>query len=575
MRSQPGPSTQDPCHCKKALEMPYKANKLGEMRRSIIFGALMSLLLGEAMGQESPVSSRGESELRQAWQLLNESQDLKSLEEFMKSRFLVAASESYYSKPDFSPELHIQSPQVAYLKLAYDLHSNFFKFAENLKSFLSFIKSVINHPLESFPIFSRLVELLGIAFIFSFLLIGIFYLWGWATPISKDWPRFAPSPAVFRLILLMAYVMAAFFHGWHLLAIFLAPFVLQYSRKQTIPLACGFVLAALWGLRILQPSLESAADQASAIEALSNGRTRIEYSPVSLARLNSLQSAIWSNFNGDRSASRSWIQKTDDGYAKDLFLAVATAKDSGAIRGQQEFEALIQKYGSLPKSNFNISKVYILTQNLLAADRAKEKIDAAEYAQLSEISRRTNSDFVLEIPENAFEIFWAAWKEQIQKLRYPLGAFLLLPWILLLVGMILRNRASGLCDFTGESTSRVELSESPGYQSTKTRVTKQTQPQRQEVELAMRGYQRALYRRIQHWNWLIPFFRNIVLHQDISRSFMLLLLLSLIVVFSLPSDFFSNPWISLRAMGFFVPGITVFLLLVTAHLFDSYRKAFK
>lgn len=526
------------------------------------------------MGQEDPMKSRGQQELRQSWQLLKGQTDKRVTEDLMKSRFLTSIAESYWASEDpgsFS-ELHLNDPQVAYIDLARHLHQSFFLFSENLKRSFSFFSSVFQHPLNAAPVLLRLVDLLIVTFSISFILISVFYLWGWAHPISKDWPRLFPSPTIFRLILLVALVVAGFFGEWILLSLLSSGLILQYSRTSKASLSIALLSVLFWSFQILRPGLEKSIDAATALEALHRGRTKIEYSSAAVDQLNPFESAIWSDMNGDRGASRYWIEKSPDGYEKDLFLAVLTARDGGAQRGVAEFEKLDEKYGPQARTLFNLAKVYTATQNLLAADRVKEKMNAQEIDQLTAEAAARNSDFVIQVRDRSFQTFWEVWKTELQSQRIALISFLSAPLLFLLFSFYRRSKSSGLCDFTGEATPQVEAVESQLYQSTRSKMAKNNQLQRQSVEMLIRSHQRIQQKRSQHWSWLIPSFRSLVFHQNWGRSFIICFFFSLILVFSLPTDFFPNTWTQFRPLSFFMPGVGVFGLLFIAHIFDSYRK---
>jgi len=409
-------------------------------------------------------------------------------------------------------------PEVSYGLLLNEFRSKPWSIFSLIQKKMHLLKTVIDRPFLSLSILLPSILNLLSPLLIAYLILIFFYLWEWAHVISKDFPSLFKKKSIFRAFMLLSLLLSLYLKELLFFSLVFSSFAWLYSRRPLLPAIFLLSLSSLWILSPFHQILIKTAEETSALEALHEGRTRLEWSPDALKALSPAEAAIWSELNGDRSSARAWLSRAENGREKSLLEALFNTLDGGALKGLKDFEILQAQFPNDPVLLYNLTQLYTRTQNLVAADQSRAKLGDADLRILGTsdlafpLGRSALTAFMTHFQKNLRD-YWNAYLKTKAALSYWLLHFIL-PLLLIYWAVKNRPRVSGLCQYTGETTPQIFSHESQLYQTMKVKSSN-----RQEVERSVRVYQRHRHQMAQFWTWLIPNFDDFVRGESFGLPF--------------------------------------------------------
>lgn len=469
----------------------------------------------------------GQQDLRRSWEAVKEA-DPVAQDAFKKSHFLVSLPNDPTGDSD-----------KAFDQFTRDFSRHFFSLRW-IGSFVGFVGKVVSHPFDSISTLLAILRSLLTPLGFALLFVLFFHLWYWAVPISKDFPKLLRSTTVFRIALVLVLAFGFLFQSLLLSILIFSAFTMAYSRRPTFAISQFVIVALIWAITPLTHVLIQTAERVTALEALREGRTRLEYSDASLLELDPLERAYWADWNGARDRSREWIIETPAGLGRDIYTAIQTFQVGGAARGLAEMQKVDKAYPQNPYVLFNLAYLNVQTQNLVDADKSRSQIPSNQLNQLNRRALKEGVSLLNLPPRSASNVFfssvWEGFTNLFQLQPFKWLYFLGLPFLLALIALFQRPRASGICDFTGEVTPRLSACESPLYLSSRVKNSKTVAMQRNQIDAIVRSHHRRLSKLIQSWAWLVPDIKSVLTHR-LSRAVAVSSLVYSLLYISLPRSF--------------------------------------
>ncbi len=225
------------------------------------------------------------------------------------------------------------------------------------------------------------------------------------------------------------------------------------SKKPFVILAVFICLG--FNLVPIERALLQTTTEMEVLEALVQGRTRVDYDPQALEKLAPEEKALWAVRNGAESEARDFLNQTPrDPFIGDILKAQLDYNPSNLNQVKQLLLQLKEKYDNKPVLLYNLLQIDTQLQNLVAADEWRALLNEAD---LRHFNRRViNWDrLLLPFPTNllsrGFENFSANLRNYLQPgLGWMLQ--LIVPWALFALAFFFSLRSSGLCLYTGHAT---------------------------------------------------------------------------------------------------------------------------
>jgi len=518
-------------------------------------------ILGASPGYSSPIPADpyGQQNLRNEWSRL-QGVDVEVYERFKKKRFFVEIAEDDWAKiaeaegqiPKWRGRSREKNRNLFQdLPLAvYEFRAGFVNAASRIDHWLPSLLNVVGRfaarPMEALTYLATLERMVFPVFLFSILLCLSVYLWMWAPAILQDLPSWLPSRSRFLLALfsLCIFYWSYRLSTWLWLVHILTCLAVIYSRKLWPAFTMALLTASLFGAQQLSSTIENVARDWMALEALHEGKTRLEYSAASLNNLPPVAKVLWADLNAEPQATQYWMDQLsndaersplDQTHKEILSLHFQFTNGGSPLETLKNYEQLYARHSDDPIIAYNLIQLLVQTQNLVRADELRNKLGEDRYREIARITS-ARGDQILSYPQlpTIAASFAMRMKELgVEKLREMIPRKgrvakalleilgLLLPWLLVLSACWRRKFASGLCVHTGESSLRPSAEYSPLYlESTQGKEAASTFSTRQQVDSMVRANSRSQRQTVLFWRFLIPNVRHLVFeHRWISVAF--------------------------------------------------------
>ncbi len=417
---------------------------------------------------------------------------------------MLACAESAFVFDSQDPK-HLQDPSVAWKTLSAAWAQHWKKPTQWIPAGLNFVRASMRHPLLSLPHWVEIGSVFVFTLLLSMIVVLTLYFWLWARPMARDWPRLLRSARVVRVVLILHLLLALAFGSLALGALLLTSIAIIYSRSLPPALIASALAGLIWILGPFAGALIESAEQSTALEALWKGRTRILYPPKALESLTPIEGAYWTYLNGGRSQGLNLLAQQSEGRDRALLESIVLINDIGPMRALPEVEKKLGICSEDPICNFNLVQISTDTQNLVAADRARSKIDSQLWETLTLRSLEQGSHYLWLPSQSLSSRLSQKFLESLRATSPLAWAWTLgLPVLLLILSLWLRRKASGVCSFTGEATTPVSATESSIYQAARNRGTKQTGSQRLNTEALIRSFRMSSDSWSSFWGWAVP-----------------------------------------------------------------------
>lgn len=484
---------------------------------------IFQLLLANFVQAQTPSELRNDSAertLRENWQELQTHPDESALQNFKTKYFLKDIADQYWlsiqNKKDPS-----QPSEDVFASAHYARHllaSQPFNVTDWLKAYFQYFARLWQRPFDGATEISKWIMLFAPPFLFALFILLLMYLWIWSPAIERDLPAFmkSRSPLIvmggLSTFALMTLLTGQWLIACHLLLIAYA----LYNRKfkSAVP-AIVLSAAVITMAPFLQMGIET-FHHLSALEALEKGRTRVEYSPQSIALLEPNEKAQWIYWNGDHARARQLLEKSTPSKSRDILLVNMGSKEKTASQLLEQYESLQAKYSDDPVIFYNLAFLYIRTQNLVKGDTFREKL-GKDYNTFSEHAQFRNQELLDPVVPHAKAFLFSTFQKKFNHWLQTNGLnplqpaqafsfliYFLLPWFAVLLAFSSRNKTSGVCDMTGESTSAASQATSALYMSLQVRTDTGSTGSRKQLDDLARSHARRQQKRVGWLGFFIP-----------------------------------------------------------------------
>lgn len=521
------------------------------IKTSIVFVAFWSVIQSLNAGdQQSTYDDLGQKRIRQRW---HEIQDENQKAAFLRSHRMVDLAEDFWGSGPERQTADKSGPSsdvfVAEFLANQSLRENPLKFSVWIPAYLHLASLMLDRVWDALWLVTGWLDHGLVLLTLLMAMILIFHLWIWNRVLVADapsWLRLHSRLTLFTALTALAFsswITASFLWSLHLLFCL----TLSYSRTKTPLAVAGFLSALLLSLAPYAGVFIETQQLGAIHEGLQLGRTRIEFSPSVLQRLTPLQKAMWSFQNQDYQATQHWLAQAPSGFEKEVLSLDLESSNLSALEMIQRSENLLKNHPNQDLLKFNLVQLYIKTQQLVKADRLRGEINPRHLLMLEAWSRKQQRDWIS--PQNdplqsaPLTFFKNRLFDEFQHLgllpfEWPSGFFylitFLLPWFLFAMAFHHRRKASGLCQFTSDSTPSPEISVSAIYQSAMLRRDPSSQAFRAEIDQATRAFSTLKNHRVRLWNLWMPGAHELVHEDALVRPFIKSLLVYGLIWWALP-----------------------------------------
>jgi hypothetical protein len=387
-------------------------------------------------------------------------------------------------------------------------------------SFLNYISTIFERPFDGSIEVFHWFHLFLLPICWALILVLAFKLWIWKPALRHHRSRFffLRSPLVV-LGLIFTLIGFGFVSGdWYFVAYLFLCLALIYSRDLRPVLVATVIAAVFISLQPFGQILKESFSDLSAIEALSLGRTRINYSSSSLDLLSPVEKTLWADMNGDLSAAKTWLNEAPPSMEKSVLTINLDATNKTPHQMLSAYEKLAGEFPGQSLIQFNLSQLYTRAQNLVKADQSRLKMSPELYNFYQDRSLKMGKIILNPVAE----VTWGHWQKALDlrknQMLSALGfspnektratksiLYFLSIWVLFILSHRQRKKAMGLCKQTGEMTPSPSVDLSMLYQSQMTKAdTTSMVNLRQQVDQMVRAYQQLQRKRFALWKIIIP-----------------------------------------------------------------------
>jgi len=310
--------------------------------------------------------------------------------------------------------------------------------------FFSFLNNFLNAPL--------------IALLAALILFSLVQLILWTPAIVRDLQRIfkARGASSFFVSIILVAILAWVLNAMTAYIFLLVLFCVVYSSEKK-SFVIGAVLFCLgFNLVPFERAFFKTAVEIEVLEALEQGRTRIEYDPQALQKLAWEEKALWAVRNGAESEARENLLKAPPNtFMADILSTQLDSNPTNLIQTKNQLLQLRTKHGDKPVLLYNLLQVDTQLQNLVAADEWRTLLSESDLRHFNR--RMQNWDRLLlpyptDLWTRAYASFLPNFRDQIPS-GWDWFLRLIAPWILFGLAYFFSFRSSGICIFTGHATT--------------------------------------------------------------------------------------------------------------------------
>jgi hypothetical protein len=479
----------------------------------------------------------GQDNLREKW--AEASKDSRTYSDFKTQHFFVDVAEDHWANYVRKKSVRDGDTFSSDIQVAgYEARQAFAESPWNVKlcvdALFNYLGTIFERTLDAAGEVTGWADSLIPPLAISLLLLLTLHLWVWAPAICKSIPRWigSRSKLVLLAILVTTYLWTAYTGFWGATCFLFLCATIIYSREKTISLSGAIVLAVYFNIRVLGAILLASFTHFAPHEALDLGRTRLEYSVSALDALSPIERALWANYNGDKQSADHWLEKAPASKEKAIielnFLENAVTAPTLLPR----YEELRKTYGDDPVILFNLSQLYIRSQQLVQSDGLRSSLNPTFYAIAT---ARTTAMNRLLLPPSIVDLHSRIQMEignRIQQWLKRLGFYpflpilgilsllgFLIPWMVIALALALRPKAAGLCIHTGEPSVSPDLAYSNLYQTVSQKRDTSHPTLRQRLDLLIRRNNQIQHYQLKRWRWFFPGAASLILDQSLAAAF--------------------------------------------------------
>jgi hypothetical protein len=429
-------------------------------------------------------------------------------------------------------------------------------------SFLIALRTGFDRPIEFLLALIHHGAQFQLPLFLSLSLLLLLHLLKWLPAIQRDVERYlrAKSHLIFPMVILFLIFWGIAFKSWAYTLFILLLFASIYTRRRSLFIGFAFLFCASLSFSSIFQNFYYSLEDASVVEALQKGRNKLEYPQMSLKHLPLDQQALWAFKNYDFVATRQLLESSPQSLLKKILeinLDYLPTEREKSITAYIQLESI---YPNEPIVQFNLAQLYGGIQDLALADRHRSKVNPLIYSELIDLAQRTGRPLLYPAPDSKVTYLLDRFVRSTRESYLPsAGASvdwrailrMIFPWLLFGFCLWFRNRASGVCQMTGESTSSVFTDLSPLAEKMAFKADDITAGQRQVYLQKRRTYDQMNFNRTTASSWIFapsyPLFEG----QYVRAFFLSFVILSLFTL-SLPFHWRSQ---ILEMTGSPIPGI--------------------
>ncbi|MGA0162661.1 MAG: hypothetical protein ACO3LE_00225 [Bdellovibrionota bacterium] len=398
------------------------------------------------------------------------------------------------------------------------LSESIFEWQLVLNSFQSLIRELIHRPIDALRTCMEILYRLLPILLISVLTLCLFQLFIWRASIMNDLNRLLKISTHFGGLFLLtgALILGIMTKQFLFACLLFCLTAMLYSRNRRFYrrlslILLGFILtASFWG------SLYENLSFVSLKEAMNSGKNRLEYPQHLLLKLKPEEQAQWSFWNHQYLLASRLNQSAPDSLNSSLMKFVIDAQYQPARLLVDQLHQIEAQYGKNEIISFNLSQLYLKSQNLDLFDKMKNELGHETYSKLYDRSLATSAgilppktdiewgDAFLQAAKDFLQGFSQLWRSaSISSFLIQMILFFL-PLVIFLIFLFLSQKTSGLCQETGRATNTHD----EFLSTTSIHVLEK----RDQLHLAERKqwknqqlfYKEQLKRLIQFWIWIVP-----------------------------------------------------------------------
>lgn len=452
-------------------------------------------------------------------------------------------------------------------------------------SLISLLKGGIDRPIDF--ILGSLHFLSHYYLILSFVMVlcVCLHLFFWRHSILQSLQRpLALKSEVSLQLSFIITLLIPFFFGLASLSIIISCFLLLcFSRQRRTPLFLNLAVIALMTFNTITQDFQTALTTEKLRESLVKGRTELSVSAESLSELNAWEQALWVFYNGDRLKAIQ-INLNHDNSKPALIVDANLHAQPGLVdQSILTYQKLQSRFPEDPLITFNLSQLYTRKQDLVSAEEMRRKLTDQDYDSLLRLIDRESQSLAMPQPQPSA---LRAFIKSIQHVGNEPGAHLKniilvgLSLLSLILGLVIRKKANGICDITGLPTESSSYPYSKVAQAILQKSEKLEPHLRQRYHRLQRAHENERTSLIKFSSFFIPGSFFIIKHQFAS-GLVLSAFVYLLFWVSLPYSF---QFMSLQlvdessSVRFFNPSFapSFFILFVITYIVSvafQFRKA--
>lgn len=371
--------------------------------------------------------------------------------------------------------------------------------------------------------------------VISLLMVLFLHLWTWAPAICKNIPAWVGSRSPFVLITFATSVIlwGSVTGFWIQICLFFLSLTLVYSRERSLIIGALIVVALAMNFSFMGRILVDTMSEFSAEESLDLGRTRLEYAPSSIDSLLPIEKALWADYNGDRQAAKYWLNQSLDSKEKAIVQANFAEGSSTPSVLLLEYETIRKTYGDDPVIIFNLSQLYVRTQQLVQSDDLRSSLSPDFYTSATNKTTLMNRLLLPPTTPEFSDRFRESLLTKLKKSAKEMGFFprsnfrmlksiwlLIAPWLFIGLALRFRPSAAGMCVHTGEPTASPDLTYSSLYQTVSIKRDTSHPTLRQRLDLLIRRNNQLQHFQLKRWRWFFPGASSLLLDQSLMPAFL-------------------------------------------------------
>lgn len=404
------------------------------------------------------------------------------------------------------------------LGIRYLLSESLFDWRSLSNSLYSLIQELIRRPIDAMR---ALVEILYRVFpilLAAILMSCLFQLFVWRNAVMNDLHRLLKISTRFGGLFLIigALILGVMTKQFLFVCFLFCLTAMLYSRNRIFYRRLSLILLGFILTTGFWSSLYENLSFVGLKEAMNSGKNRLEYPQHLLMKLKPEDQAQWSFWNHQYLLATRLNQSAPDSLNSSLMNFVIDAQYQPPRLLVDQLHQIESQYGKNEIISFNLSQLYLKSQNLDLFDKIKTELGPKTYSKLYNRSLATSAGILP--PKSNLELkasFLQAAKDYLLGFSQlwesaSIGSFLIqmilfsLPLVIFLIFLFLSQKTSGLCQETGRATNTHEEFLSVTSINALEKRDQLSLAERKQWKNQQLFYKEQQKTMIQFWIWIIP-----------------------------------------------------------------------